>query len=89
MAQRTVSVVVVSLALLIVLWLAPHVLLAVFAGILAAVFLRCGGNWIAMRLKVGAGTGLAFFSGAPVIAADAAPRSSGPDAISPAAAVAR
>lgn len=55
-------------AFLLVLWTAPDILLVVFAGILAAVFLRGGGDWIAGRLNVRGGIGLAIFAVALAVA---------------------
>jgi predicted PurR-regulated permease PerM len=42
-------------------WLAPDVLLIVFAGVLLGVFLRSGGYGIATSLGIGRGMGLAMF----------------------------
>jgi predicted PurR-regulated permease PerM len=70
-SRRTVSVLVVCAAILVVLWLAADVLLVVFAGILFAVFVRGGGDVIAARAHVARGIGLAIF-GISFVAAAAA-----------------
>ncbi|WP_294641758.1 AI-2E family transporter [uncultured Aureimonas sp.] len=62
MSRRAVAVAVLAVAFLIVLWTAPDVLLVVFAGILMAVFLRGGGEWIARKLNIRGGYGLAIFA---------------------------
>ena len=69
MTRRTVSLLVLALVFLLILWLAPSVLLVVFAGILVAVLLRGGGNWIARKLNIGPSYGLALFCVALVLAA--------------------
>lgn len=61
MPRSTVSILVLSAAFVLLLWLTPDVLLVVFAGILMAVFLRGGGNWIADKTGMGSGYGLAVF----------------------------
>ncbi|MDY8110129.1 AI-2E family transporter [Fulvimarina sp. 2208YS6-2-32] len=61
MTRRTVSLLVLGLAVLVILWLAADVLLAVFAGILIAVFLRGGGDWMARHLHVRSALGLSIF----------------------------
>ncbi|GGD24883.1 AI-2E family transporter [Aureimonas glaciei] len=61
MTRRTVSLSVLCATFVLLLWLAPDVLLVVFAGILMAVFLRGGGDWVAGRLGVKGGYGVAIF----------------------------
>lgn len=61
MSRNTVSVLALAAILVLVLWLAADVLLAIFAGILLAVFLRGGGSWLARKLNVRSGIGLALF----------------------------
>ncbi|BDA85536.1 AI-2E family transporter [Aureimonas sp. SA4125] len=61
MTRRTVSLSVLCATFALLLWLAPTVLLVVFAGILMAVFLRGGGEWIAGKLGLKAGYGVAIF----------------------------
>jgi len=61
MSRRTVSVLAICAAFLVLLWLAADVLLVVFAGILFAVFIRGGGDLIAERAHVARGIGLAIF----------------------------
>ena len=50
MRRRTISLLVLVAALLLLLWLVPDVPLLVFAGVLLAVFLRGGGDLIGARL---------------------------------------
>jgi predicted PurR-regulated permease PerM len=59
--RSTVSLLVPTLLLLLLLWLAPHILLTVFAGILMAVFLRMGGDGIAAKTGISQGAGLTIF----------------------------
>ncbi|MEF2553823.1 AI-2E family transporter [Aurantimonas sp. A2-1-M11] len=61
MSRRAISLLVLCAAFILVLWLAADVVLAVFAGILVAVFLRGGGDWIAKRIGFGKPAGLAIF----------------------------
>ncbi|MBS9720514.1 AI-2E family transporter [Tianweitania sp. BSSL-BM11] len=68
MTRRSTSLLVLAAGFLLVLWLAADVLLAVFAGILVAVFLRGSGDWIAARLHVKKSVGLAIFSVLLVVA---------------------
>jgi predicted PurR-regulated permease PerM len=68
MSRRLVSLLVLGAVLLIVLVRAADVLLAVFAGILLAVFLRGGGNGIASAFGLRSATGLAIFCLALVVA---------------------
>lgn len=51
----------IAIFLLLVL-IAPHILLLIFAGLLIAVFLRMGGNAIARRLRIGEGWGLLIYA---------------------------
>ncbi|MCB8836804.1 AI-2E family transporter [Aurantimonas sp. VKM B-3413] len=62
MSRRIVSVLVLTSVAILVLWLAPDVLLAVFAGVLLAVFLRGGGDWTAKHVGAGRNIGLTVFS---------------------------
>lgn len=68
MSRRAVAVAVLAAAFILVLCTAPDVLLVVFAGILMAVFLRGGGDWIADKLNLRGGTGLAIFAVALAVA---------------------
>ncbi|MGJ5011730.1 AI-2E family transporter [Bradyrhizobium oligotrophicum] len=61
MPQRVVCMLAVGAIAAVLLWLAPDVLLIVFAGILFGVFLRSGGSWIAKGLGVGPAVGLGIF----------------------------
>lgn len=61
MNRPAVSILILCLAFLVVLWLAPDVPLIVFAGILMAVFLRSGGDWISSRTGLSPGYGLGLF----------------------------
>lgn len=69
MSRRAVAASVLVAAFLVVLWTAPDVLLVVFAGILMAVFLRGGGDWVAGELNLRKGYGLAIFAVALTLAA--------------------
>lgn len=61
MTQRVVSVLVLAGVLLLLVWHAPEVLLVVFAGVLLALFLRGGGDWLARRTGLSGGWGLLLF----------------------------
>ncbi len=61
MTRRTVSLLVLAAAFVLLLWVAPEVPLVVFAGVLVAVFLRGSGNWIAHRLGLAERWGLTLF----------------------------
>ncbi|RFC65280.1 AI-2E family transporter [Fulvimarina endophytica] len=61
MNRRRLSLLVLGAAFLLVLWFAADVALAVFAGILFAVFLRGCGNRLASWLNIRNGLGLALF----------------------------
>ncbi len=60
-SRRTVSLLILCSSFLLMLWLAADVLLAIFAGILLAVFLRSSGDWVGERVGLGKGIGLAIF----------------------------
>ncbi|MBE7184715.1 MAG: AI-2E family transporter [Methylobacterium mesophilicum] len=62
MSRRSVSVLVLALAFLVLLLVDASVPLTVFAGILFAVFLRGSGNWIAERTGLSQAWGLALFA---------------------------
>ncbi|PZO79079.1 MAG: AI-2E family transporter [Mesorhizobium amorphae] len=62
MSRRTISLLVLIAAFVLLIVLVPGVLLSAFAGILLAVMLRGSGNWIAHRLGLAEGWGLAIFS---------------------------
>jgi len=49
MRRRTISLLVLTVAFLLLLWQVPDVLLLTFAGVLLAVFLRGGGDLIGLR----------------------------------------
>lgn len=61
MTRRKVSILVAASALVAILIVAPDIPLLVFAGILLAVFLRGGGDFIAEKLRFGSMLGLAAF----------------------------
>ena len=61
MTRRKVSIVVAAGVLVAVLVVAPDIPLMVFAGILLAVFLRGGGDFIARHLRIPTMLGLATF----------------------------
>ena len=61
MNRRNISLTVLAAAFLVLLFLAPDVLLIVFAGILFAVFLHSGGAWIAAKTGVPHGIGVGAF----------------------------
>ncbi|MBA3446600.1 MAG: AI-2E family transporter [Pseudaminobacter sp.] len=61
MTRRSTSLLVIGLAALGLLFIAPDVFLVVFAGLLLAVFIHGGGHWIASRLGLGDGWGIAIF----------------------------
>lgn len=61
MRRRTISLLVLVVALLLLLWLVPDVPLLVFAGVLLAVFLRGGGDLIGARLGLPAPLGVLLF----------------------------
>ncbi len=58
--KKSVSLIVIGVALVIGIVATPHVLLLIFAGVLVAVFLRSGGGWIAAKsgLPYHAGVGI-------------------------------
>ncbi|MCO6388557.1 AI-2E family transporter [Aliihoeflea sp. 40Bstr573] len=62
MQRRHVSLAVLAAIFIILLVLAPHVLLIVFAGILFAVFLHGGGDWIARKSGLPHGAGVGVFA---------------------------
>lgn len=62
MQRRHVSLAAVATIFIILLVLAPHVLLIVFAGILFAVFLHGGGDWIARKSGLPHGAGVGVFA---------------------------
>ncbi len=61
MTRRSTSLVVLAAVLAALLFLAPDVLLVIFAGILLAVLLSGGGHWIANRLGIADGWGIGLF----------------------------
>ncbi|CCD91585.1 conserved membrane hypothetical protein [Bradyrhizobium sp. ORS 375] len=61
MSRRNVSILALCVGFTVLLWLAADVLLIVFAGILFAVFISGGGDWIAARLGLARGFGLLIF----------------------------
>jgi predicted PurR-regulated permease PerM len=61
MNRRNISLTVLAAAFVFLLGLAPDVLLIVFAGILFAVFLHSGGDWIARRTGASHGIGVGAF----------------------------
>ena len=61
MTRRHVSITVLVLVVAALLIFVPHVILTIFAGALVAVFLRGGGSWIADRLHIAPGWGVAIF----------------------------
>lgn len=61
MTRRHISLLVVAAALALLLLLAVDVALTVLAGLLVAVFLRGGGRWIADKLGIAGGWGVALF----------------------------
>lgn len=62
MTRTAVSLLVLLIVLVLFVWRAPDVLLVIFAGVLAAVGLRGGGDWTAERLDLSPGWGLAIFA---------------------------
>jgi predicted PurR-regulated permease PerM len=60
-SRRQVSITVIAILLLALFALAPDVVLVIFAGILFAVFLGGGGEWIAARTGLGRRTGIGLF----------------------------
>jgi hypothetical protein len=58
MTRRVVSVLALIGILLLLVWQASEVLLVVFAGVLLALFLRGGGDWLARRTGLSGGWGL-------------------------------
>lgn len=62
MQRRHVSLAAVATIFIILLVLAPHVLLIVFAAILFAVFLHGGGDWIARKSGLPHGAGVGVFA---------------------------
>ena len=62
MQRRHVSLAVLAAIFIITLVVAPDVLLIVFAGILFAVFLHGGGDWIARKSGVPHGAGVGIFA---------------------------
>ncbi|MGF7159910.1 putative PurR-regulated permease PerM [Rhodoligotrophos appendicifer] len=67
MQRRYVSVAVVTVLLGALLVLAPDVLLIIFAGLLFAVFLHSGGDWIARKSGLPHGIGVGTFALALVL----------------------
>lgn len=61
LTRRRISVWVLVLAVLLLFWLMPEMPLLVFAGVLLAVFLRGGGEWLAARTRMGPGWGTLAF----------------------------
>lgn len=61
MNRCIISLTVLAAVFLILLFVAPDVLLIVFAGILFAVFLHSGGDWIAGKTGVSPGIGVGAF----------------------------
>jgi predicted PurR-regulated permease PerM len=61
-SRRAVSLLVLAVLLVLGVAFAADVLLTVFAGVLLAVFLRAGGGWIAGRLGIAPGWGVAIFA---------------------------
>lgn len=61
MTRRRASALVVSAVLVALLLIAPDVALIVFAGLLLAVFVRSGGDWIAARLGIAGEWGVGLF----------------------------
>ena len=61
MSRSTVSILVVTGVLLLLVWAAPDVLLVIFAGILLAVLLRGGGDWLARHMRLREGWALLLF----------------------------
>ena len=68
MTARTLSLVVLGLALAFLLFLVPRVLLVLFAAILLAVFLRAGGTGIARWTGIGPKAGVGVFMALLVLA---------------------
>lgn len=62
MQRRHVSLAVLAAIFIIFLVLAPDVLLIVFAGVLFAVFLHGGGDWIARKFGLPYGAGVGIFA---------------------------
>lgn len=61
MNRRIISLTVLAAVFLVLLYVAPDVLLIVFAGILFAVFLHSGGAWIAGKTGIPHGIGVGAF----------------------------
>ena len=61
MTRRTVCLLVLAAAFAAMIITAPDVVLIVFAGVLLAVFLHGGGQWIATRLGIADGWGIGIF----------------------------
>ena len=59
--KRSVSLIVIGVALAAGILFVPHVLLLVFAGVLVAVFLRSGGGWISSKCGLPYHAGVAIF----------------------------
>lgn len=59
--RRSISLLVLPVALAILAVFVPDILLIVFAGILLAVLLHGGGHWIATRLGIADGWGIGLF----------------------------
>jgi predicted PurR-regulated permease PerM len=60
-SKESVSLVIIAAVFAALVFVAPDVLLVVFAGVLVAVFLRYGGHWIAERAGLAYQAGLAIF----------------------------
>lgn len=71
MSRSKISLAVIGAALIAVLIIAPDVPLVIFAGILLGLFLRGGGDWIALKTGIGAMWGMAAFVLAMLAAAAA------------------
>ena len=61
MTRRSVSLIVAGGVLVSVLIIAPDVPLIIFAGILLGLFLRGGGDWIAIRFGIGVMWGMTIY----------------------------
>lgn len=62
MSRRTVSILCLAVAIAILIIVIPDVVLVIFAGILVAVLLRGAGGWVARRLGIATGWGIALLS---------------------------
>lgn len=68
MQRRHVSLAALAAAFIILLAFAPDVLLIVFAGVLFAVFLHGGGDWVATKSGLSHGAGVGIFAAVIVLA---------------------